>query len=109
MVAQLLLKRQIQKTLSTFCHFKSHMLFTYKNFMFADCTWKKIFAPENGGGWCPTRAPFLYGPVLSYWSMNLCQGLRWSWGPGHMHVRGCPQDFCMNITKRIFLHLRLAA
>ena len=28
---------------------KSHMFFTCKSFMFSDFTWKKSFAPENGG------------------------------------------------------------
>ena len=53
---------------------KSHMLFTCKNFMFSDFTWKKInFAPGNGVGGggeglappppCPPAPPFLYGPA----------------------------------------------
>ena len=29
---------------------KPHMLFTCKNFMFSDFTWKKVFAPGNGEG-----------------------------------------------------------
>ena len=46
---------------------KSHMLFTCKNFMFFDFTWKKKFVPGNGGGAGappPLLHPFLYGPDL---------------------------------------------
>ena len=43
---------------------KSQMLLTRKNFMFSDFTWKKNFAPENGGGFAlPLHPSFLCGPV----------------------------------------------
>ena len=46
---------------------KSHMLFTYKNFMFSDFTWKKNFAPGNGG-LCICRP---YSLKLLFLSANL--------------------------------------
>ena len=51
---------------------KPHMLYTCKNFIFSDFTWKKKFAPGNdgggGGGFRPPSCPsFPYGPVLSFW------------------------------------------
>ena len=39
---------------------KSHMLYTCKNFMFSDFTWKKNICSRK----CRT---FPYGPVLSFW------------------------------------------
>ena len=38
------------------------MFFTCKNFIFSNFTWKKCFAPRNGGvvGWCtPFVSPYL--------------------------------------------------
>ena len=41
---------------------KSHMLFTCKNFVFSDFTWKTNFAPGNDG----EAGTFVYSPVLDF-------------------------------------------
>ena len=44
---------------------KSRMLFTGKNFVFFNFTWKKNLAPGNGGGGregCLLPVPFVYDP-----------------------------------------------
>ena len=43
-----------------------HMQKFNENTMFFDLTWKKIFAPGNGGGASapPRLLPFLYGPEI---------------------------------------------
>ena len=47
--------------LSHFSHFKFHTLFTCKNFMFSEFTWKKKNLLQN----MHSPPPFLYGPVLN--------------------------------------------